>query len=73
MRYWLLGALLALLMFVAAGLAPAPTGAVPAYQAPTLLPPTLTVPTADCWITGDVVGDANPSTIRTNLCQQGSG
>jgi hypothetical protein len=67
-RVWLFGAiLLALLTLAAVGLAPTPTGAVPGPPVPASLP--ATAPTATCWITGDVVGDANPAVIRTNLCR----
>jgi hypothetical protein len=66
-RDWLFGALvLALLTLAAVGLGPTPTGAVPA-PAPTGI--STLEPSSTCWITGDVVGDANPAVIRTNLCQ----
>jgi hypothetical protein len=66
-RDWLFGAVfLALLTLAAAGLGATPTGAVP-DSAPTQLPaPALT---SMCWVTGDVVGDANPAVIHTDFCQ----
>ena len=67
LRDWLFGALLlALLTLAATALGATPTGAVPAPE-----PIVMTAPasTTTCWVTGDVVGDANPAVIRTSLCQ----
>jgi hypothetical protein len=58
--------LLVLLTLAAASLGSTPTGAVP-DPTPTRMP--APAPTTTCWITGDVVGDANPAVIRSNFCQ----
>jgi hypothetical protein len=66
-RVWLFGALLlALLTLAATALGASPTGAAPAPEPTAMTAPALTT---TCWVTGDVVGDANPAVIRTSLCQ----
>jgi hypothetical protein len=66
-RDWLVGAvLLALLTLVASSLGPTPTSAMPEAAATRVPTP---APTSTCWITGDVVGDANPADIHTNFCK----